>query len=178
MPTYIALFRGINVGGNNILPMKQLTTILESLGLTEVKTYIQSGNALFQCPTADLTQLGNAIATAINQHFGFKPKVLLLRFDELEQAVRSNPFPEAESQPNSLHVSFLTSAPTSPDLQTLATLANNGERFSLQNKAFYLHAPEGIARSKLAANAEKHLGVSTTSRNWRTVCKLLALTKP
>lgn len=177
MHTYIALFRGINVGGNNLLPMKQLVSMLESLGLAEVKTYIQSGNAVFKCSEQDLAQLGKRIGAAIGQQFGFNPQLMLLTVDDLEQVIRSNPFPEAESEPNSLHVGFLASRPAPPDLQTLAKLADNGERFKLQNQAFYLHAPAGIGRSKLAAGAEKQLGVSVTSRNWRSVCKILELAK-
>ena len=102
---------------------------------------------------------------------------MLLEFDELEKVVKSNPFPEAESEPNTLHVNFLASVPPNPDLKTLESLKIECERFILKGKVFYLHAPDGIGRSKLAENVERLLGVPLTSRNWRTVCKIIAMAK-
>ncbi|WP_019867769.1 DUF1697 domain-containing protein [Methylovulum miyakonense] len=175
MKTYIALFRGINVGGNNSLPMKGLVAILENIGLINVKAYIQSGNVVFQGKAENTLQLANKISAEINTSRGFSPQVLLLEPQELEQALKSNPFPEAEAEPNTLHLFFLSAAPETPGLETLANIKQETERFRLIGKVFYLHAPKGIGRSKLAAQAEKLLGVSATSRNWRTVCTLMAM---
>jgi uncharacterized protein (DUF1697 family) len=172
MKTYIALFRGINVGGNNILPMKELVAVLEGLGSRNVKTYIQSGNAVFVCKEKDASRLSNAIRGEIKQRRGFEPHVLLLELADLERAIKKNPFPAAETDPQALHAGFLASAPENPNLKTLASLKQDSERFQLIDKVFYLYAPEGIGRSKLAANAEKLLGVPMTDRNWRTVCKI------
>jgi uncharacterized protein (DUF1697 family) len=177
MKTYIALFRGINVGGKHILPMPALLAFLESLGLVDVKTYIQSGNAVFRSHAENLGLLSSRIVAEINKRHGFEPQLLLLELAELEQAVRANPFPDAETQPNTLHLNFLLHAPTNPDLTALAALKKDSERFSLIDQVFYLHAPDGIGRSKLAAQAEKRLGVAMTGRNWRTVCKLIELAK-
>ncbi|OAI05848.1 hypothetical protein A1353_10605 [Methylomonas methanica] len=177
MKTYIALFRGLNVGGQNMLPMQALVAILESLGLGQVKTYIQSGNAVFRSDKANVAPLSEQICAAIKQHQGFEPQLVLLDLAELEQAVRANPFPDAETQPNTLHLNFLLSAPANPDLNALAAIKKDNERYSLIDQVFYLHAPEGIGRSKLAAQAEKRLGVAMTGRNWRTVCKLVELAK-
>ena len=93
----------------------------------------------------------------------------------MEQAIESNPFPEAESEPKALHLYFLDAIPEDPDFDTLASIKSNRERFALKDGVFYMHAPEGIGRSKLAANAEKLLGVSATARNWRTVSKIMAM---
>jgi uncharacterized protein (DUF1697 family) len=177
MKTYIALFRGINVGGNNILPMKELVAILENIGLNKVKTYIQSGNVVFQSQAEDAPRLAKKISAEVKTNRGFEPRVLLLELPEMEQALKSNPFPEAESEPNTLHVNFLVSVPANPDLKTLESIKKENERFNLKDKVFYLHAPEGIGRSKLAASAEKLLGVAMTGRNWRTVCKIVAMVK-
>jgi uncharacterized protein (DUF1697 family) len=177
METYVALFRGINVGGKNVLPMRDLITLLEDLGSRNVKTYIQSGNAVFQHEQRDTSLLSNKIAAAIKQSHGFEPRVLLLGLEEIERAVESNPFPEAESEPKTLHVHFLASEPKNPDLCSLERIKGDRERFALKEGFFYLHAPEGIGRSKLAANAERLLGVATTVRNWRTVCKVLTMAK-
>jgi uncharacterized protein (DUF1697 family) len=108
----------------------------------------------------------------IKQRRGFEPHVLLLELVDLEKAIKKNPFPAAETAPQALHAGFLASAPENPNLKTLASLKQDSERFQLIDKVFYLHAPEGIGRSKLAANAEKLLGVPMTDRNWRTVCKI------
>ena len=173
MSTWIALFRGINVGGNNILPMKELTAMLEGLGCTGVKTYIQSGNVVFRKSGSKASQLAKSIGKSVLSAYGFEPKVLFLTVQELENAVRSNPFTEAEEDPKSLHIFFLAEKPKSPNLKALNELKTRSESFSLIEKLFYLHEPDGVGRSKLAAKAEKLLGVSATARNWRTVSKLL-----
>jgi uncharacterized protein (DUF1697 family) len=175
--TFIALFRGINVGGKNLLPMTELVGLLEDLGARKIKTYIQSGNAVFQTAEEDIAQLSRRLAMEIKQRHGFEPCVIILGLAELEKAMAENPFPEAEADPSSLHLGFLASAPTSPDLKKLAALKKESERFHLTERVFYLHAPEGIGRSKLAARAEKLLGVPMTDRNWRTVGKIREMAK-
>jgi uncharacterized protein (DUF1697 family) len=177
MKTYIALFRGINVGGTNVLPMKDLVALLENIGSHNVKTYIQSGNAVFQNREENASLLSSKISAAIKEGHGFEPRVLLLTPEELERAIETNPFPEAESEPKTLHLQFLASMPKNPDLGALESIKSDRERFALRDKLFYLHAPDGIGRSKLAANTEKFLGVAITSRNWRTVCKVLTMLK-
>ena len=96
MKTYVALFRGLNVGGNNVVPMNELVALLEKTGAQNVKTYIQSGNAVFQSKEMNASLLSNIISAAIKRSHGFEPRVLLLELEEIEKAVGSNPFPEAE----------------------------------------------------------------------------------
>ncbi len=175
MTTYIALFRGINVGGKNVLPMKELVSILEDIGLWNVRTYIQSGNAVFKRRETDAGLLSNRISAEIETSHGFKPGVLLLELEEMERAAAANPFPEAESEPKTLHLHFLASEPRTPDLDALEDIKADSERFVLKAGVFYLHAPDGIGRSKLAANAERLLGVPITARNWRTVRKVIEM---
>jgi uncharacterized protein (DUF1697 family) len=163
------------VGGNNILPMKELVDVLESLGLQSCKTYIQSGNAVFKNISVDTKTLARKISIAIRKTHGFEPKVLLLDAGTLAQAIKSNPFPEAESEPNTLHLNFLSSVPLTPDLKALEKIRGESERFHLVGNVLYLHAPDGIGRSKLAANVERLLDMSATSRNWRTVCKIMEM---
>jgi uncharacterized protein (DUF1697 family) len=172
MKIYIALFRGINVGGKNTLPMKELVSLLEDLGTRNAKTYIQSGNAVFVSPERDALRLSNKIRSEIKKRRGFEPHVLLLELEDIERAMRNNPFPEAASDPKALHAGFLASIPEKPNLKALESLKSASERFQLIDKVFYLHAPEGIGRSKLAANVERLLGVPMTDRNWRTVCSI------
>jgi uncharacterized protein (DUF1697 family) len=90
--TYIALFRGINVGGKNILPMEDLVGILEGMGCEKVKTYIQSGNAVFRTETNQTKKIAEEISSAVLEGYGFKPKILILDSSELEEAIENNPF--------------------------------------------------------------------------------------
>lgn len=175
MKTYIALFRGINVGGNHSLKMKDLVALLETLGADGVKTYIQSGNVVFRHRKADRTRLSGDISAAIRKSHGFEPRVLLLDLEDVESAVAANPFPEAESDPRSLHLYFPVDKVDSPDLESLESYRKDNERFELKDGVFYLHAPDGIGRSKLAERVNKALGVGTTTRNWRTVCRIMEL---
>ncbi len=174
MQTLIALLRGINVGGHGKLPMQALVTLLEGLGARQVRTYIQSGNVVLQSPDP-ASVLEQALARTIAAQHGFTPGVLVLERAELARAIAENPFPAAEADPTTLHLGLLAAAPTAPDLDRLTTLRRGGERFQLKGRCFYLHAPEGIGRSKLAAAAERLLGEAMTVRNWKTVCKVMAL---
>jgi len=174
MTHYVALLRGINVGGKNSLPMQDLRDILGSLGCENVHTYIQSGNAVFRS-AANAESLAEAIKNAIEKRFGFAPLVLLLDAAKFKAIAASNPYPHAEGTPKFLHVWFLTEIPKSPDLEALEHVRAASEKFILLDDAFYLHAPEGIGRSRLAVKVDRCLGVATTARNWRTVSKLLAI---
>jgi len=171
MTPYVALLRGINVGGKNKLPMKDLVAILEDLGCESVTTYIQSGNVAFRCKKKP--KLAEAIGAAIRKRHGFAPEVMLLDGAQLRKAVRDNPFPTKDGK--ALHFYFLDSRPKKPDLDRLTAVKARSERFELKNAVFYLHAPDGIGRSKLATMVERSLGVAATARNWNTVAKLLEM---
>jgi uncharacterized protein (DUF1697 family) len=178
MNTWIGLFRGINVGGNNILKMAELRSDLQSLKLANVKSYIQSGNVIFDSSAKTPASLQKKIGSFIEKKHGFRPHLLIMSCEELEAAIQSNPFPKAVSDPKSLHFFFLAEPPQAPDTKALNTAKSATEKFQLMDKVFYLHAPQGIGKSKLAANAEKHLGVATTARNYRTVSKLMDMVSP
>lgn len=175
MNTYVALFRGINVGGRRVLPMERLRRILAGLGLEEVRTHIQSGNVVFRTGAGAVSTLSRKISAAIEEVQGFRPEVILLDIADLEKALGRNPFPEAEAEPRTLHLGVLARDPRHPDLEALEDAKKDGERFHLHGRFFYLHAPHGIGRSKLAAVAEKALGVPLTLRNWRTALKLRSM---
>ena len=175
MKTTIALLRGINVGGRNKLPMAELRSLLSALGLHDVKTYIQSGNVVFRGQVADSQALSAQISAAIDESFGFTPQVLLIEADEFQQAIAANPFPEGEAEPKTLHLYFLAEEPAEPNLDALNGVRKQSEQFQLIDTVFYLHAPDGIGRSKLAERVERALGVPATARNWRSVCKIWEL---
>ena len=124
---------------------------------------------------ADPDTLASDIQSAVELEFGFAPWVIIMTAERLSRIAAANPFPGAESTPTSLHVSFFREAPQSPDLEALARVKADSETIELGTDAFYLHAPEGIGRSRLAPVVEKALGVDTTGRNWRTVSKLIEL---
>jgi uncharacterized protein (DUF1697 family) len=170
--TFIAFFRGNNVGGRSTLPMKELVTIFESLGARDVRTYINSGNVVFRLDNPDLSEFSRRFAAAIRERYGFEPGILVLSPGDLEEAVRENPFPGAVREPAALHLGFLARVPERPDLEKLTALRKETEQFSLRGRVFYLYAPEGVGRSRLAAGAEKALGVPMTDRNWGTVMKI------
>ena len=165
------------MGGNNILPMLELVSVLKELGLSNIKTYIQSGNVVFQSGEINNVELSQKICAAIEKRRGFVIQVLILHVDELENAIASNPFTEIEAEPNALHYFFLSSLPKNPDLKALEKVKKESEQFRLIDKVFYLYAPEGVGRSKLAIKVEKTLGVAVTARNWRTVNKIMELVK-
>jgi uncharacterized protein (DUF1697 family) len=106
---------------------------------------------------------------------GFRPEVLLLSPSQFRSAMENNPYPNAASEPKSLHFFFLDSVPTKPDLDGLGKLATETERFCLIDSVFYLHTPDGIGRSKLAAAVEKKLGVAATARNYNTIEALASM---
>jgi uncharacterized protein (DUF1697 family) len=177
MKTYIALFRGINVGGYHMLPMKELKVVLEQNGCEDVQTYIQSGNVILNSSISDVALLAKRLSAAVSKSHGFEPRVLLLTHAELERAAAGNPFPGADENPKSVHLFFLDGVPKKPDLQSLEALKTKTEAFVLKGKVLYLHTPDGFGISKLAARAEKLLGVEATARNWRTVTTLLGMAK-
>jgi uncharacterized protein (DUF1697 family) len=172
MAKWVALLRGINVGGKNSLPMTELVGDMEACGLRNVRTYIQSGNAVFESPGKVPASLGPKIASRILERRGFEPHILLLSAAAFQKAIRANPYPEATAEPKTLHFGFLAASAKSPDTAALAAVQSPSERFELIGKVFYLHAPDGIGRSKLAVKIEKALGVPVTGRNWRTVDSL------
>ncbi|MEM7612921.1 MAG: DUF1697 domain-containing protein [Pseudomonadota bacterium] len=175
MTTWIALFRGINVGGKNVLPMAALRSGLASLDLQNVRTYIQSGNAVFDGADDDAQTLKQRITSWIRSQYGYEPALQLLTPAQLQAAVDGNPYADATDKPNTLHLFFLATAAGDADTQALQSACADTEDFMLTDEVFYLHAPDGIGRSRLAANAERYLGVSVTARNLRTVTKLLQM---
>ena len=169
MNTFIALLRGINVGGNNKLPMKQLKSMLENHGFLNVQTYIQSGNVVF-----DSTQSNFNLSELIEENFHFKPDVMILQPLQLFDSIRNCPFSTKEGK--QLHYYFCESKPK-PDIEKMNGIKKESESFAIVDRVFYLYAPEGMGRSKLAQRAEALLGVSCTARNLNTVLKLQEMIK-
>ncbi len=175
MKSWIVLFRGINVGGNHILPMAKLKSDLEALGLKNVRTVIQSGNVVFDAAAKSASSIRSRIAGQIEEQHGFRPQLIVLTSEELLAAVDANPFSKVVLDPKTLHFFFLAEPAKSANIKLLDEAKSPTENYRLTDHVFYLHAPDGIGRSKLAASAEKHLGVAATARNYRTVNKLVSM---
>lgn len=168
---WIGLFRGINVGGNNKLPMKELAARMVAGGLTDVKTYIASGNVVFRAAGKETT-LAAKIENIVEEGFGFRPPVFVLSPKKLATVIANNPFKDAEHQGKAQHVFFLAAPATSIDRALLDGLKIESEAYALTDDAFYLYAPEGIGRSKLAEKIERAVKARMTARNLNTVLQL------
>lgn len=170
MTGWVMLLRGINVGGNNKIRMAELKALLEQCGARDVETYIQSGNVVFR-GAVEADTFEETVAEAIENAHGFRPRILLIEARNYREIVAAYPYPEAHEAPKSGHVWFLTGA-ADPDRAALDALAAATERYEIAPRAFYLHAPDGIGRSKLAEKVERLLGVPATARNLNTCRKL------
>jgi uncharacterized protein (DUF1697 family) len=177
MNTFVALLRGINVGGRNRLPMGELRAALSTLGLEDVSTYLQSGNVVFRSP-GEGKQLAAGIEQRIAEVFGLKIAVLLRTPAELRKIAAGNPFLQDEADLAKLHVVFLDGTPTAAVAAKLDPDRSPPDRFSLRDRELYLHLPNGAGRSKLTIDYfERLLEVKATARNWKTLTKLIVLTR-
>ncbi|MEU0222105.1 DUF1697 domain-containing protein [Streptomyces sp. NPDC006265] len=177
--TYAALLRGINVGGSRKVPMADLRTLLTDLGLDDVRTHLQSGQAVFASGHGDEESLAGEIARALEKRFGFGVDVIVRDHAYLRAIADACPFPAADLEPKQLHVTYF-SAPLTPErFAEIDQEAYLPEEFRLGDRALYLYAPNGLGRSKLAEHLSKpriNKGVIATSRNWNTVVKLVEMT--
>lgn len=170
MNSYIILLRGVNVGGKNILPMKELKVFLEESGFENVQTYIQSGNIVLMGSRNPEHEMGSFIQS----NFGFTPETFILSKGEFDSSISNNPYQEYEGK--LVHFYFCKEAPRINSTK-LARLAAKTESYEIVGNVFYLHAPNGIGRSKLVAGMESCLGVPATGRNLNTINKLKAMMK-
>ncbi len=177
MSTWVVLLRGVNVGGHNKVKMAELRTVLTNAGFTDVATYIQSGNIVLQADTSP-AELEAAVHVLLVEHFDADVDVIALDATELAAAVRANPYlPAAEVDPKTVHYYFFAEVPDPAvtDIVALEALAIPGEQLTLEGRLLYLHAPHGMARCKVAEQIPRHVAVSATARNHRTVAALVAL---
>lgn len=173
---YVALLRGINVGGHAKVSMTDLRELLTSLGHTEVATYIQSGNALFTSPRERPDELAAEIEHRIALDLGLQVKVMIRTRNELAAVIEGNPFPLQEEKAAGVHVCFLSGDPDPARVATIDRGQFEPEEFRVGDRAIYLWYPNGTGRAKLTMPfLERSLGVSGTTRNWNTVTKLLSL---
>ena len=178
MPTQVALLRGINVSGQNLLRMESLRQSFEAMGFEAVRTYVQSGNILFSHGrSATEAALVRSIAARLQKDFGLTVQVMVRSASELGRIARSNPLLEEKGiDAAKLHVTFLGSAPAPRTEAGLKPLVAGLERCEVVGREVFLYCPDGYGRSRLSnAAIEKKLGVTATTRSWKTVQALLEL---
>lgn len=169
MTTYIALLRGINVGGNRKIRMADLSALLVEAGCGDVTTYIQSGNAVFTHPSRSPTKLTGDLEDRIAAAHGFDVPVVLRTAAEWVDVIARNPYPDVE--PTLLHACFFAGRPDAAALEKVDRAKFEPETFTVSGREIYLHLPNGMGRSKLTVGMNKVLAPAT-ARNWRTVEKL------
>ena len=177
--TYIAILRGINVSGSNMIKMPALKAMFEAAGYEQVQTYIQSGNVLFRSDVADAERLARDIHAAIFATFTFSVPVLVLALDTLEKVFESNPFLiNRNEDPAHLHVTFLAVQPEKAVFSKIEKDKYLPDEFIAGDKALYVFCPNGYGKTKLNNNFfENKLKIAATTRNWKTVSELVRLGK-
>ena len=172
---YVVLLRGINVGGKAKVPMAALRDVCAAAGCEDVVTYIQSGNAVLTSQLSE-KKLQATLEERIAAEFGFGPAVIVRTAKEMAAVLQHNPYPGVDEQ--FLHVGFLHSPPSATTAQCLKAIDCDPERVTLVGRDLYLHLPNGMGRAKLPVQMEKCLRpAQITVRNWRTVTKLLELSR-
>ena len=174
--SYVALLRGINVGGKNKLPMAALSAMFVEAGCGDVKTLIQSGNVVFSAPPALASTIAAQVTQAIADGFGLAIPLVIRTAEDLAAVSRDNPFLQAGEDPEKLHVGFLADTPAEAAIASLDPARSAPDRFLVRGREVYLHLPNGVARSKLTnAYFDGRLQTVTTIRNWRTVLALVEM---
>ena len=176
MNKFAAFLRGINVGGHHIVKMEDLRRIFMSMGFENVKTYIQSGNAIFETAEKNVDSLTEKIERKLFDSVGFEVKTMLRTVPELENAAAHNPFSESENV--KVYITFLSAAPDEEMARAVASLGNELESFRVRNRELYSSLDKRVKKSLFTNNfTVKHLNVSGTTRNPRTVDKMILLSK-
>lgn len=176
---YIALLRGVNVGGKNKLKMAELSKALVANGFDNVRTYIQSGNIVFSSTLTDKLFLADKIKEIIHKAFGLEIPVLIKTHKDLVNVVNSLPFNKKQlAETKKIYFLFLFNTPTNQILETLKAMDFHEDIFSVKDDVIYLYYNNGAGRSKMTTSIfEQKLKIVATARNWNTVHKLIDLSK-
>ena len=175
---YVALLRGINVGGKHKLPMKELVEVFSASRCSDVRTYIQSGNVVFSAPPNLGRSLAAALEKKIELRFGFAVPVILRSHDQLARVAQANPFLTRGASDQMLYVVFLADEPSAEAVGKLDPQRSPGDEFRVVGSEVFLYLPNGAGNSKLTnAYFDSKLATTGTARNWATVLKLLDMTK-
>ncbi|HTN46877.1 MAG TPA: DUF1697 domain-containing protein [Flavipsychrobacter sp.] len=175
METYISLLRGINVGAQKKILMKDLKALYEALGFEKVQTYIQSGNVLFQTKKQDKEMLSRKVEKKIKEVYGFDVALLHLTIPDMEKIIAANPYLASEKI-QSLYVAFLYAIPETAKMELLKKIDLTPDQYSISDKAIYMCYDTSYGTSKMNNNFfETKLKLTATTRNWKTTIKLKEL---
>jgi len=179
MITYISILRGINVSGQKLIKMKALQEMYENLGLRRVRTYIQSGNVVFESEHPGTGQLQDLISAGILKSFGFEVPVIVMDREYLEHVSENNLFiSDRKEDISRLHVTFLSGEPEKGLSDAIKREDFLPDEFVIAGKAVYLFCPGGYGNTKLSNTFfEKRLKVRATTRNWKTVLELVSMSR-
>jgi uncharacterized protein (DUF1697 family) len=173
MGTYVALIRGINVGGI-VLKMEELKGLLEYIGYSKVRTYIQSGNAVFESRESNKRRMEASLAQELKNKLDREIGVIVKSVEELRRIAEAHPLAEL-GDPKNLYVTFLSYDPTKSDIEALMETMNEVDRHEVMNRVVYSYYGQGYGNSKRSNNfLEKMLKVVATTRNWKVVQELAA----
>lgn len=174
---YIALLRGINVGGHKKIKMADLRVLFENLGYRDIITYIQSGNVVFKSEDQDIVELEDRISKGIFGRYGFDVPAIVKKREEVERILAHNPFTDPEDiQANKVYFVLLKERPTQEGLSTLSSMQFDNEQLVVTPNCVYLKCNLGAGKAKCNNNLiEQKLQVAATSRNHRTLMKLWEL---
>lgn len=173
---YLALFRGVNLASRNRLSMKDLAGIFTALGCRDVRTYIQSGNVVFNASAKIAAQVPAAVSKEVQDRFGITAPIVMRTVEEMSAVLQNNPFLAQGAEEKALHVSFLADAALPANIAKLDPNRSEGDSFAVVGREIYFHLPNGMARTKLTSQYfDSRLKTIGTARNWRTVQQLYAL---
>lgn len=173
---YVAFLRGINVGGKNKVKMETLREVCAAVGFQNVKTYINSGNVIFETKKTGDKKLAEKLSAAIEKEFGLKIKVMVRSLAEIEEIVKNNPFDGQFENEKDLHVFFLDEELPLEKADLLLSNNNENEQYFVQNREIFCLLRVSVLDSLMGKDyIGKKLKVSATARNWRTVNKILTL---
>jgi uncharacterized protein (DUF1697 family) len=176
METYIAILRGINVSGQKKINMNDLKNLFAESGFKNIRTYIQSGNVVFNCDKTDESQLARKIGEKITEKYNFAVPVIIRTAAAAENVLKRNPLLN-ENNTDKLHVTFLAEVPKPENVEKIKGFQAGSDRFSILGREIYLYCPDGYGNTKLSNNFfENKLKVTATTRNWRTVNELYKIT--
>jgi uncharacterized protein (DUF1697 family) len=179
MAKFIALLRGINVSGQKQIKMSALKILFEDLNFTNVQTYIQSGNVMFDSKLTNLKRLKIKIENRIKETFGFDVEVIVKTPDELRDALENNLFLKSKKNDvDGIYFTFLSGKPSIDNIKKLTEVDYTPEEYAIKEDVIYLYFPNGYGKSKMNNNfLEKKLRVNATTRNYKTVKALLEMAK-
>jgi uncharacterized protein (DUF1697 family) len=179
MGKFVALLRGINVSGQKKIKMSGLKVLFEDLSFTNIETYIQSGNVLFNCSTNSKKVIGDKIKRGIASKFGYQVHVIIKTPDELGYALKNNAFLKSKTKDlEKIYFTFLSEVPSQEKIQKLKEVDSSSEKYILDGTTIYLFFPSGYGKAKMNNNFfEKKLNVFATTRNYKTVKTLFEMSK-